>query len=438
MGLGNNNFYKFFLKNFKICLWRFFPRHEYNIKNNSGDVIVSLAKVFVNIVSDVINFPEDSNDSDLGCPANGRYPDTKIFCLNEDGSSNCQQRSDCPDPNDTCDRSLQVCTKADPGCVKVGEQQCFDREDGSSSCSVFMEKHCFDNEDGSRSCSVFECSLDRPDPVYTLNKDGNIECKLDSDCPPAARPSWEWNETTKMKHGVTSITEMAIIVPFCSKQSVVFGDYGTGDYWFEMICEEKREPFCGHEYGRSHPECQRCNVLTPLPEPECIAFELRLEHRRGDVDRCCSDLFNDTLVEELKAQEEDDSQIDLRREEILQNFTMTDCRLSVLHLPQNASPRTSFKWKNICCSYATYVLYARSYCISSESLGAPLSFASAVTGIGSLNQNSLASQNSGSFSCPFGHCKRPSLARPGKIICCLLIQAPWGRRGIAICPYSCD
>jgi len=82
-GQKNNYFYKFFLKNCKICLWRFFPRHEYNIKNNSGDVIVSLAKVFVNIVSDVINFPEDSNDSDLGCPANGRYPDTKIFCLNE-------------------------------------------------------------------------------------------------------------------------------------------------------------------------------------------------------------------------------------------------------------------------------------------------------------------------------------------------------------------
>jgi len=113
--------------------------------------------------------PEDLNDSDLGCPANGRYPDTEIFCLNEDGSSNCQQRSDCPDPNDTCDRSLQVCTKADPGCVKVGEQQCFDREDGSSSCWAFMEKNCFDNEDGSRSCSVFECSVFIGQPLKSIS-----------------------------------------------------------------------------------------------------------------------------------------------------------------------------------------------------------------------------------------------------------------------------
>jgi hypothetical protein len=115
----------------------------------------------------------------------------------------------------------------------------------------------------------------------------------------------------------------------------------------------------------------------------------------------------------------------------LQNFTMTDCRLSALHLPQNASPRTSFEWQNICCSFAQD-------CFASDALGTPLSFASAVTGIGTLTQKSLASQNSGSFSCPFGHCKRPSLARPGKIICCLLIRAPWGRGRIAICPNSCD
>ena len=80
---GQKLFLQIFPEEFQDSPLEIFPRHEYNIKNNSGDVIVSLAKVFVNIVSDVINLPEDSNDSDLGCPANGRYPDTEIFCLNE-------------------------------------------------------------------------------------------------------------------------------------------------------------------------------------------------------------------------------------------------------------------------------------------------------------------------------------------------------------------
>ena len=368
----------------------------------------------------------------------------------------CSKNSDCPETQ--IPSGLEVDTLPD---VKVYQcKDSYECDDDYGSC--IKEKTCQTEYvpfcTHPKGKNYPECEVKDSDPVYTLNKDGNIECKLDSDCPPTAQPSWEWNETTKMENGVTSITEMAIIVPVCSQQSVVFGDYGfgdygsgdygsgdyrsrdygsgdngSGDYGSAKICEEKRKPFCGHEYGRSHPECQRCNVLTPLPEPECIDFDLRLFVVTGDVDRCCSDLFNDTLVEELKAEEDDkyyDPQIDLR-EEILQNFTMTDCRLSVLHLPQNASPRTSFEWENICCSFAQY-------CFAPAAVGTPLSFASAVTGIGSLNRKSLASQNSGPFSCPFGHCKRPSLARPGKIICCLLIRTPWGRRRIAICPNSCD
>jgi len=57
------------------------------------------------------------------CPANGKFPNSEIFCLNEDGSSNCQQASDCPTPD---------------GCVKV-------KKDGTSLCGHFVnvpENHC--------------------------------------------------------------------------------------------------------------------------------------------------------------------------------------------------------------------------------------------------------------------------------------------------------
>jgi len=36
------------------------------------------------------------------CPANGKYPNTDVYCLNEDGSTNCLTDSDCPDPEDKC------------------------------------------------------------------------------------------------------------------------------------------------------------------------------------------------------------------------------------------------------------------------------------------------------------------------------------------------
>ena len=54
---------------------------------------------------------------------------------------------------------------------------------------------------------------------------------------------------------------------------------------------------------------------------------------------------------------------------------------------------------------------------------------SAITDVSSLSQKSLLDQNS---ECPFGFCKRPSLARPGNLICCQR------RRRIIVCPNSCD
>ena len=262
------------------------------------------------------------------------------------------------------------------------------------------------------------CEVKESDLVYTLNEGGHIECNQDSDCPPAEPPSWEWNEMTKMEN---SITEMSISVPVCTPFVGIEGPSNIS------ICYVKSEPFCGHEFGWNHPECQRCNDLATLPEPECLDYGLSKDI---DIDGCCNHLFNDTIVEELKANDEDYVTSDIfdLREKVLQNFTINDCQLSFLHLPPDASPRTSFDPRFICCAFG--------YCQVPVSFGVPLTFLGAVTGIESLNPNSLSRS---SPSCPSVHyCIRPSLARAGKLICCLLIRAPWGRRRIAICPNSCD
>lgn len=47
------------------------------------------------------------------CPANGRYPNTNVFCLNEDGSTNCRKDSDCPDETDVCGQPKQSIPKCD-------------------------------------------------------------------------------------------------------------------------------------------------------------------------------------------------------------------------------------------------------------------------------------------------------------------------------------
>jgi len=40
------------------------------------------------------------------CPANGRFPNTEIFCLNEDDTSNCLEASDCPTQGNCLDEGL--------------------------------------------------------------------------------------------------------------------------------------------------------------------------------------------------------------------------------------------------------------------------------------------------------------------------------------------
>ena len=171
--------------------------------------------------------------------------------------------------------------------------------------------------------------------VYNLTDDGFIECTLDSDCPPTTPPVWD--ELTKMEdHGVTSITELSIEVSFC-----------FGKSFFGSVCDIRREPFCAHELGREHPECERCNAQSPPSDPPCKF----LVEGRPSIGR-------------------------------------------------------------------------RPYSVS------------AVSGTGSLlSPRGLTRKAS---SCPFGHCKRPSLAIAGRLICCLLIRSKWGNARVPVCPNSCD
>ena len=198
---------------------------------------------------------------------------------------------------------------------------------------------------------------------------------------------------------------MSINVSVCS---LLYVDEGEG-FVRKRLCGGKVEPFCSHEFGRNHPECQRCNLVTPLPKPRCLDYDLH--RRRVRVDQCCELLFNDL------------------RHEIRQNFTKTECQLSQLHQPAGSLPITPFD-PDFCCSFG--------FCLSEDAGGVPLSFVSATVGVRSLSPRSVLDQNSESHSCPFGFCKRPSLARPGNLICCQLIRASWRRRRIAICPNSCD
>ena len=101
-----------------------------------------------------------------------------------------------------------------------------------------------------------ECEIKEADLVYYLTKEGSIECKSDSDCPPSAPPSWEWNKRTMHEYGVSSITQMSIYGSVCAQN----------------LCTEKVQPFCSHELGRNHPECLRCNLVTPLPTPRCLDY----------------------------------------------------------------------------------------------------------------------------------------------------------------------
>ena len=233
-------------------------------------------------------------------------------------------------------------------------------------------------------------------------------------------------------YGVSSITEMSVYGPACSWLDVDEGE----SFVTKRLCQAKVEPFCSHEFGRNHPECQRCNLVTPLPKPRCLDYDLQ----RRDMDQCCDLLFNDTVADETNANYEYysvdfnhysdymDYKDDLRHE-IRQNFTKTECQLSQLHQPADSLSITPFD-PDFCCSFG--------FCLVEDAGGVPLSFVSATVGVRSLSPRSVLDQNSESHSCPFGFCKRPSLARPGNLICCQLIRASWRRRRVAICPNSCD
>jgi len=49
---------------------------------------------------------ESQGEVRRNCPANGKYPNTELFCLNEDGSTNCRKNSDCPDETDVCEQPV--------------------------------------------------------------------------------------------------------------------------------------------------------------------------------------------------------------------------------------------------------------------------------------------------------------------------------------------
>ena len=244
-----------------------------------------------------------------------------------------------------------------------------------------------------------ECEIEATDTVYHL-------CKCDSDCPPAAPPNWEWNEKTMIEYGVSSITEMSISQSVCAQN----------------LCTEKVQPFCSHEFGRNHPECLRCNLVTPLPTPRCLDYE-----RGCLVDQCCDDLFNVTPTDELKVNYEgysgEDSYnsflaySDYLKHEIRQNFTKAECELSLLHQPQDQSPISPFD-PSFCDPPEPGVAGG----FNGPADEFPLLFLSATTGVSSLSPKSLLGQNS---ECSFSFYKRPSLARPGNLICCQLIRASW-------------
>merc|ERR1712130_281226 len=176
---------------------------------------------------------------------------------------------------------------------------------------------------------------------YNLTKEGRIECNADEDCPPTIPPTW--NKLTKIEdHGVESITEIDIEVSFCSD--------------INSFCAISNETFCKHPLGREHPECQRCKVSSPPPDPPCF---------------------------------------------------------------DNARDKTDLR------------IGACSGCHSLISL-------SVVAGVRSLSLASGLTARKSPSTCPSRSCKRPSLAKPGTIICCLLFQQKWGNAKIAVCPFSCD
>ena len=148
-----------------------------------------------------------------------------------------------------------------------------------------------------------------------------------------------------------------------------------------------------------------------------------ITNERGRLlDQCCDDLFNVTLADGLSLDYQN------LKHEIRQNFTKEECQLSFLHQPQDQPPISPFD-PSFCDPPEPGVAGG----FNGHDDEFPL--ISAITGVSSLSPKSLLDQNS---ECPFSFCKRPSLARPGNLICCQLIRSSWRRRRIAVCPNSCD
>jgi len=114
-----------------------------------------------NRVKNCENAPEPEPEQD-GCPANGRYPNTDVFCVNEDGSTNCQQDSDCPEESDTC--------HDDPQGSRVCYSLQFKTPVTTYTCSVNNKRYGSSYEACLEDCRAEECI-----PVSTVFAPENVK-----------------------------------------------------------------------------------------------------------------------------------------------------------------------------------------------------------------------------------------------------------------------
>ena len=328
------------------------------------------------------------------------------FCTHPEARSHercrlCSSDSECP--------STDLSTFSE----QIEVHRCLDgykREYGAEvkACQVEYVDFCTHPETRSHE----ECQIGQEEQVYELTEHGNIACNTDSDCPPTTAPDWD---------GVTSITKISIEESWCSAAEYLGGEWIEWDKRNTSLCHlGTPQSFCEHELGRDHPECQRCNVLTPLPDPPCPKYYVW-----PDLDACCQYLFNQTSYDDEFLEEDE---IELRRE-IQRNFTIKDCQLTGLHQPPNTPPRTAFN-NGICCKFLA--------CDYFDSNGREPHSLSAVTGVSDIRFLAETSLTRKSPSCPSGFCKRPSLENPGAIICCPLVRRRWGNARVPVCPNSCD
>lgn len=290
-----------------------------------------------------------------------------------------------------------------------------ERDDGSKLCQERVVPFCAHPEARSHE----KCQIGIEEQLYELDEDGEILCQTDSDCPPTTAPEW---------NGWFPITRLTVKESYCSKSNFPPSPSTSVSSPSNGVCSfGDAEPFCNHKLGRDHPECKRCNVVYPLPDPPCPKYKGTEEIM--DLDECCHSIFNNTFFS--SEYNEDDWRSDLRKE-IQRNFTINDCQLSGLHQPPDSPPRTSFD-NSICCD-APFVSCSR---IDNSADARSVQALSAVAGIQDLAETSLA-KSTPSWTCPSFFCKRQSLARPGKVICCPLTRRLWGNTRVLVCPKSCD